>query len=350
MTIQGLWHAVARRDPAADGLFVYGVRSTHIYCRPSCPSRRPRADRVEYFPSAAMAEATGYRACRRCRPELAPADHPSLGRVRRACDAVARRPDAPWTSARMAQAGHASVVQLQRSFRDVLGLTPRDYVAACRRRRFLDELKRGESVTGALYASGYGSPSRVYGTLELPGMTPATYGRGGQGATIRWATTATGLGHLLVAATDRGLCFVALGPEPPALVVSLREEFPRAAIGATSASDLGVFLKAGRAIADSTRLPQAVPLDIRGTAFQWRVWRALTRIPAGETRAYSDVAAALGRPTATRAVARACATNPVSLVIPCHRVVGRTGSLTGYRWGTDVKRHLLAQEKGVGPR
>jgi len=244
----------------------------------------------------------------------------------------------------MARAGAATVAQLQRSFRGVLGLTPRDYVAACRRRRFLDRLKVGQSVTDALYEAGYGSPSRVYGTFELPGMTPASYGRGGQGARIRWSTTGTSLGRVLVAATDRGLCFVEIGPDDTTLIDGLRREFPRAFVEAKASPALGPFIDVARAIAFAKPVPAAVPFDIRGTAFQWRVWRALTRIPVGETRAYSRVAASIGRPEATRAVARACATNPISLVVPCHRVVGRDGSVTGYRWGTDVKMALLAKE------
>lgn len=344
MTTQGLWQAVARRDAAADGLFVYGVRSTRVYCRPSCPSRRPRRERVEFFPSPAMAEAGGFRACRRCRPEVARQSSPAFDRVRRACDAIARQPDASWTSRRLAQAGSASVAQIQRGFRDALGLTPRDYVAACRRRRFLDRLRGGGTVTDAVYAAGYGSPSRVYGSFELPGMTPATYGRGGDGARIRWATVATPLGRVLVAATDRGLCFVEVGDDVATLIDTLRAEFPKAEIAATPAKDLQTYIEAARAVAEARSLPEAIPVDIRGTAFQWRVWRALTRIPAGETRAYAELAAALGKPGASRAVGRACATNPISLVVPCHRAVGADGSVTGYRWGTGVKKALLERE------
>jgi AraC family transcriptional regulator of adaptative response/methylated-DNA-[protein]-cysteine methyltransferase len=346
MTTQGLWQAVERRDRAADGLFVYAVRSTHVYCRPSCPSRRPRPEGVEYFPSPAMAEAGGYRACRRCRPNVDRASEPSVERVRRACDAVARRPDLSWTSARLATVGQASVAQLQRGFRDVLGLSPRDYVAACRKRRFLGQLKNGRSVTDAIYESGYGSPSRVYGSVDLPGMTPATYGRGGEGARIRWATVDSSIGRILVAATHRGLCFVEIGSSDASLLRVLRDEFPRAEVEAKPADDLDVFVAAAKAIAEARPVPASVPVDIRGTAFQWKVWRALTRIPSGETRAYSDLAAAIGRPAAIRAVGRACATNPISLVVPCHRAVGRNGSVTGYRWGTDVKTALLAKEKG----
>lgn len=227
----------------------------------------------------------------------------------------------------------------------MLGLTPRDYVAACRHRQFLDHLKNGRSVTDALYSAGYGSPSRIYGAFELRGMTPATYGRGGRGARIRWATTRTPLGRVLVAATDRGLCFVEIGRDEAALVEELRREFPLATVEPDPSSALGPLLAAARAVAEAKPMPAAVPVDIRGTAFQWRVWRALTRIPLGQTRAYSDVAGSIGQPSSTRAVARACATNPLSLVVPCHRVVGRDGSVTGYRWGTEVKTQLLAEEK-----
>jgi AraC family transcriptional regulator of adaptative response/methylated-DNA-[protein]-cysteine methyltransferase len=355
MTPEGLWRAVERRDRAADGLFVYGVRSTHVYCRPSCPSRRPAPVRVEYFPTPAMAEAGGFRACLRCRPNLATAADPAIDRIRRACAAIAARPEARWTTARIARAGVTSVVQLQRGFRHVLGVSPRDYVSACRRRRFLAILKAGLPVTAAVYEAGYGSPSRVYGAFQLPGMTPATYGRRGEGATIHWATARTSLGHILVGATDRGLCFVEIGPNVTALVAELRREFPRATVDRSMSSRLGAFVAAARAVANAQPMPANLPVDIRGTAFQWRVWRALTRIPVGETRAYSALAASLGQPSATRAVARACATNPISLLVPCHRVVGRDGSVTGYRWGTDVKASLLekearAHERRTGPR
>jgi AraC family transcriptional regulator of adaptative response/methylated-DNA-[protein]-cysteine methyltransferase len=345
MTIEGLWNATLNRDASADGLFVYAVQSTRIYCRPSCPSRKPRRDRVEFFPAAAMAEARGYRACRRCRPNVDRAGDVSIARVRRACDAVARRPDAPWTSDRVARAGGTSVVQLQRAFRGVLGLSPRDYVAACRHRRFLDTLRNGHSVTEAIYEAGYGSPSRVYGGIHLPGMTPATYGRGGQGAIIHWTTAASPIGRIMVAATERGLCFVQVGANDRDLVARLRKEFPLAGIDARASSTLGPLLEAARAVAGAAPLPRELPLDIRGTAFQWRVWRALTRIPRGETRSYAAVAAAIGRPSAVRAVARACATNPIALVVPCHRVVSTNGDLSGYRWGRGVKQALLEAEK-----
>jgi AraC family transcriptional regulator of adaptative response/methylated-DNA-[protein]-cysteine methyltransferase len=341
MTSERLWRAVAGRDEAADGLFVYAVRSTGIYCRPSCASRKPGRNRVEFFPAPAMAEASGYRPCRRCHPDAAARPDATADAVRRACDAIAARPDARWTGTALARAGGTSLSSLQRSFRRALGLSPRDYVAACRRRRFLHALRNGHRVTDAIYEAGYGSPSRVYGAMTMPGMTPATYGRGGAGASIAWATTPTRIGRVLVAATDKGLCFVCIGATDAEVAAALRAEFPKAVIADRPSRSLDRYLDAARRIVAGERWSAALPLDIRGTAFQWRVWRALTSIPPGETRSYRDVAASIGKPTAVRAVARACATNPVALVVPCHRVVAVDGTAGGYRWGTDRKERLL---------
>jgi AraC family transcriptional regulator of adaptative response/methylated-DNA-[protein]-cysteine methyltransferase len=344
-TTERLWQAVTHRDTHADGLFVYAVSSTGVYCRPSCASRKPNRDRVEFFPAAAMAEARGYRPCRRCHPEAAATGSPALARVRRACLAVARQPDAKWTAARLAQAGGTSVVQIQRAFRSVLGMAPRDYVAACRRRRFLDSLRNGHPVTEAVYEAGYGSPSRMYGAIRLPGMQPATYGRGGSGARIEWSTIDSPLGRILVAATATGLCFVEIGETSEALMDSLKKEFPLADIAPKASAALAPLATAALAVALAAAVPQDLPVDIRGTAFQWRVWRELTKIPRGETRTYSDIARSIGAPSSVRAVARACATNPISLVVPCHRVVGADGGLHGYRWGLGVKKKLIETER-----
>ena len=265
--------------------------------------------------------------------------------VRRACDAVTTNPDKPWSNARLATIAGASPVQLQRAFRSVLGISPRDFITASKRRRFLDELKSRPSVTEAIYEAGYGSPSRVYDAIRLPGMTPATYGRGGKGATIHWFTANSTLGRILVASTERGLCFVQIGESDATLTAELRAEFPLASIDEKASRALAPLMAAAQAIADARPLPSDVPVDIQGTAFQWRVWRALTRIPRGETRSYSKVAAEIGQPSAVRAVARACATNPLALVVPCHRVVRNDGQLGGYRWGTRVKKTLLEQER-----
>jgi AraC family transcriptional regulator of adaptative response/methylated-DNA-[protein]-cysteine methyltransferase len=345
MTVDKLWQAVVDRDAAVDGLFVYAVRSTRVYCRPSCASRKPRRDRVEFFPAPAMAEARGYRACKRCRPAAVTTGSSPAHQVRLACERIAREPDRTWSSATLARAAGTSVAGLQRRFRRLLGLSPRDYAAACRQRRFLDILKNGGAVTDAVYEAGFGSPSRVYGSGALRGMTPATYGRGGTGARITWAVTPTAIGRVLVAATERGLCFVAVGASQTALVRSLRDEFPGAGIADRPSSSLGSFTDAVRAVAAGQRWDSSLPLDIRGTAFQWRVWRALSRIPSGETRSYTQVARAIGQPSAARAVARGCATNPVALVVPCHRVVSATTGESGYRWGGGVKRRLLSAER-----
>lgn len=264
--------------------------------------------------------------------------------VTSACAAVLARPDARWTSAGLAKAGGTTPVTLQRAFRAVLGLSPRDYVVACRRQRFLDTVKTGERVTDAIYSAGFGSPSRVYDAIRLPGMTPATYGRGGRGAHIRWLTGASPLGQVMVAATERGLCFVQVGDDV-AMRRALAEEFPLASIDERPSRSLRPLLSAALAAASAKPLPPELPVDISGTAFQWRVWRALTRIPRGQTRSYSDIARAIGSPSSVRAVARACATNPVALVVPCHRVVRADGDLAGYRWGTSVKKQLLSKER-----
>jgi AraC family transcriptional regulator of adaptative response/methylated-DNA-[protein]-cysteine methyltransferase len=293
-----------------------------------------------------MAEAGGFRACRRCRPKSRPAGDSAHEHVRRACRAVAAKPDARWLIAALAKAAGTSVSRLQRGFRSALGVSPRDYVAACRRRYFLDTLRQGRSVTNAVYEAGYGSPSRVYDALRLPGMTPATYGRGGQGARIDWRATGSAVGRVLVAATSRGVCFVGVGADDAELLKALRHEFPKADVATRSSSRLARWTTAVRAMADDGRTDRHLPVDIRGTAFQWRVWKALTAIPRGETRSYGDVARRIGRPTASRAVARACATNPLALVVPCHRVVGQDGSPGGYRWGRDTKTTLLDREKG----
>jgi len=344
--VDPLWTAVLTRDRSADGRFVYAVTSTGIYCRPSCASRRPGPDRVRFYPTPAAAAAAGFRACRRCRPNDRRSPEDSTNALTDVCRAVAGAPNARWTSHRLAQAGGISPERLQRAFRKALGLSPRDYVAACRRRTLLRALRSGQRTTDAIYAAGYGSPSRVYGGVQLPGMTPATYGKGGRGARIDWQAVRSRLGWILVAATPRGLCFVEMGPDRRTLLAALRDEFPAAVIAARPSRRLTALAAAARAAAEGGPASTHVPVDIRGTAFQWRVWRALTRVPRGETRSYAALAAAIGRPSAARAVARACATNPLALFVPCHRIVRGDGQLGGYRWGLEVKRRLLDDETG----
>lgn len=336
------WQAVVDRDPRLLGLFVYAVRSTGIYCRVGCPSRRPRRDRVEFFPAPALAERAGYRACRRCRPKEAAARHPHLALVERACRLLDREGAPTSLTALGAELG-VSAGHLQRVFTRVVGVSPRAWADAGRARVFRRELRKGEGVSRALYAAGYGSPSRVYEGNRL-GMTPATYGRGGAGARIGWAVGNSSLGRVLVGATGQGVCFVSLGRTDQELVEALAAEFPKAE-RERDQERLGEWLAQVVALVEARPPHGDLPLDIRATAFQSRVWQELTRIPIGETVTYQELAARIGRPKAVRAVASACARNNVAVVVPCHRVVRTDGGLGGYRWGIERKRSLLSLEQ-----
>jgi AraC family transcriptional regulator, regulatory protein of adaptative response / methylated-DNA-[protein]-cysteine methyltransferase len=335
------WIAVQARDARADGRFVYGVTSTGIYCRPSCPSRRPRNDRVAFFATPDAAERAGFRACLRCDPR---ADRSiSAQKVDRARVWIETHPDLQPSLARLARVAGASPWHLQRTFKRLLGVTPAEYARARRTGRLKRELKRGP-VTDAIYAAGFGSPSRVY--EDAPGalgMTPRVYRAGGRGVQIRFTTISTRLGLMLVAATDRGLCRVALGDDLSALEQTLRDEFPAAEVRRDRAG-LEPVASALRAAAAGQPIQTPLALDVRATAFQRRVWRALQSIPSGQTRTYTEVARQIGNPRSARAVARACATNPVALAVPCHRVVPISGGAGGYRWGIERKQKLLEGE------
>jgi len=339
-----MWRAVLARDRDADGRFVYAVRSTGIYCRPSCPSRKPHRDRVEFFETPADAERAGYRACRRCRPLEAMQADPWLERIRRACVYLSNVDGHPTLATLAARIG-GSPYHLQRNFKRIVGLTPREYADACRLRTVKRRLRAGRDVTGAMLEAGYGSSSRFYErAAPLLGMPPKTYQRGGAGMDVRYTIVTSPLGRLLVAATPRGVCAVAMGESDQRLERALHAEYPAAAIQ----PDLGSLAGWTRRILAhlAGRVPRLdLPLDVQATAFQWQVWTALAAIPRGETRSYADVASAIGRPRAARAVARACATNPVALAIPCHRVVPAAGGVGGYRWGPARKRALLARER-----
>jgi len=339
------WQAVLDRDRAQAGQFVYAVRSTGIYCQPGCPSRRPQRASVEFFSSPEAAEAHGYRACKRCRPRLAQAADPAMGAVRRACTFIATHSDAPLDLAAIAAHAGLSRFHLQRTFTRLVGLSPRAYLDAVRASRFRRGLRDPRrTLSGAVYEAGYGSSSRVYERRPTGGMTPGDYRAGGKGLVVRYTVVDSALGRLLVAGTEKGVCAVKLGDDDAPLLAELREEFPRAALEA-NAKALAPWTRALRSYA-AGRIPDAdLPLDVRGTAFQWQVWRYLQSIPAGETRTYSEVAQGITRPAAVRAVARACATNQVALAVPCHRVIGKDGSLTGYRWGVQRKDALLKAER-----
>ncbi|MCC7417124.1 MAG: bifunctional DNA-binding transcriptional regulator/O6-methylguanine-DNA methyltransferase Ada [Acidobacteria bacterium] len=339
------WAAVLGRDRSSDGQFVYAVGTTGIYCRPSCPSRRPRRDHVVFFEAAGDAERAGYRACRRCRPAEPPPVDPWVDRIRRACAHLANAEARPSLSTLARHLG-GSRYHLQRNFKRLVGITPREYADACRLARVKRGLRAGEAVTGALLDAGYGSASRFYERAAPKlGMPPRTYGRGGAGATIGYVMVASPLGRLLVAATPRGICSIALASSDHELESSLRAEYPAAVLAHAST---GALTRWTRQVVDhlAGRLPRLdLPLDIRATSFQWQVWQALSSIPYGETRTYKEVAKTIGRPAAVRAVARACATNPVAVAIPCHRVVASDGRLAGYRWGRRRKQALIAGER-----
>ena len=328
------WRAVLAHDRRYDGAFVYAVRSTGIYCRPSCASRRPRRPQVTFYAVPEVAERAGYRACRRCHPADTNGADPAVALVREACRAL----DAGRTPAMAPD-------RLARVFKRIIGITPKQYAAARRVARFKQELKRRKHVSPALYEAGYSSSSRVYEHAhEQLGMTPATYARGGAGLGIAYVTVPTSLGRLLVAATERGVCRVALGDSAALLEADLLAEFSAARVVQDKSGKLHGWVTSILAYLDGREPDLDLPLDIRATAFQRRVWQELQRIPFGKTRSYAEVARRIGKPTATRAVARACGTNPVALVIPCHRVVRENGDLGGYRWGLDRKKALLEKE------
>ena len=340
-----LWQAVVAKDPRFDGQFVFAVSSTKIYCRPSCPSRRPRRERVTFFNLPEAAEAAGFRACLRCRPRSKRAVDPQLELVRRVCSLLNSSTDESPKLAELAAQVGVSAFHLQRTFKRVMGISPRQYVAARRFGEFKQLVREGESVTNALYDAGFNSSSRIYEQAagEL-GMTPATYGRGGRGVKINYTVVQSPLGRLLVAMTERGVCAVRMGDTDRDLERDLRAEFPEATI---ERSDRSLQQPVQKILNHLTNNEPHLdlPLDIRATAFQRQVWEKLRAIPYGETISYGKVAQALGKPGAVRAVGRACATNPVALVIPCHRVVREDKSLGGYRWGLERKQKLLEHER-----
>jgi AraC family transcriptional regulator of adaptative response/methylated-DNA-[protein]-cysteine methyltransferase len=343
-----LWEIVAGRDARFDGRFVYAVRSTGVYCRPSCPSRRPGRAQVRFFALPELAEAEGFRPCRRCRPREA-AWEPRLGRVRRALQVLEEEGEGPLRLSALAARVGASPFHLQREFKRALGLTPRQYADARRLGRLKDSLRGGASIAASLYEAGYGSASRLYEKAgALLGMTPGGYRRGGAGLALRYATAPCPLGRVLVAATEKGVCAVQLGDSESFLEGEIRREFPRAELRRDE-KGLGGALRAVLRLMEGKPPAADLPLDVRATAFQRRVWEHLQKIPMGETRSYAEIARALNLPGGARAVGSACARNPVCLLVPCHRAVRADGALAGYRWGLERKKKLLERErKGKG--
>jgi AraC family transcriptional regulator of adaptative response/methylated-DNA-[protein]-cysteine methyltransferase len=343
------WQAIATRDARFDGRFVYAVTSTGVFCRPTCPSRRPRRDRVRVFAAPDEAQAAGFRACRRCRPadaRVQTASARAVVKARRLIDAhLDTGGEGRLTLQALGAAVGISPFHLQREFQRAIGASPRAYADERRAERLRAALQRGDTVTTATYDAGYGSSRAAYeGGARRLGMTPGAYQRGGEGQYIRATVTPTPFGQLLIAATDRGICRVALGDDAASLEALLAEEFPRAEIVAGDRT-LGGHVAAVRRLLAGEGRTGAPAVDVGGTAFEQRVWRALQAIPYGETRSYQQIARAIGRPTASRAVANACGANPVALVVPCHRVVRADGSTGGYRWGAERKAALLAHER-----
>ena len=338
------WAAVENRDAGADGSFYYGLRTTGVYCRPGCPSRRPLRANTAFFATTSEAEAAGLRACKRCRPTDASTASRHIAAIEKAC-ALLRTSETIPSLGELAAAAAISRFHFHRVFKQVTGATPRDYARTHRLGLLAQRLDAGEKVTEAIYASGFGSSSRAYEAAPAAlGMTPGARRRAGDGETIRYVTVATPLGWALVAATGRGVCLTALGDDRERLAAMVRERFPAALLVAEDAALKDWAEQIVRFIADPGQTPD-LPLDIRGTAFQTRVWRALQRIPLGRTATYAEIARALGQPKAVRAVAQACAANNLALLVPCHRVIREDGDLAGYRWGLERKRALLERER-----
>jgi AraC family transcriptional regulator of adaptative response/methylated-DNA-[protein]-cysteine methyltransferase len=337
------WASVLERSAEADGTFFYSVRTTGTYCRPSCPSRLARPENVRFHATRQDAERAGFRPCKRCKP-----DQPSLAEqhaalVTQACRLIEGTESIPSLEELASRAG-MSVFHFHRVFKAATGLTPRDYAAAHRGARVRKELGRAATVSAAIYDSGYGSNGRFYGESEqVLGMTPTTYRAGGVNAAIRFAIGECSLGSILVAMSERGVCAILLGDDPDALARDFQDRFPRATlIGGDAEFERLVSQVVG--FVEAPGLGLELPLDVRGTAFQQRVWQALREIPAGTTASYTEIARRIGSPTSVRAVAQACGANPLAVAIPCHRVIRTDGGLSGYRWGVERKRALLQRE------
>ena len=342
------WDAILRRDAARDDQFFFGVSTTGVFCRPSCPARRPRPENVRFYATAAEAEHDGLRPCRRCRPT---SPETTAAKMRALAEHIRAQADSgdALTLAALAKRAGMSAGHLQRRFRAVVGVTPRELVEACRLEALKRSLRAGESVTDAIYAAGFGSSSRVYERVDSRlGMTPRQYRAGGEAVEITYAAMSSPVGRLLVGATDRGLCFVQFGDSERELLAALRREYPAARL--TPMRDAGSpafrgWVDALRRHLDAGQPLPSLPLAVRASAFRAKVWRYLQSIPAGETRSYGEVARGIGRRSAARAVASACAANPLAIVVPCHRVIRSDGDLGGYRWGVERKRALLDRER-----
>lgn len=349
LNVEQCWEAIAKRDRSCDGQFFYGVLTTGVYCRPSCPSRPALRANVRFYESAADAEREGLRPCLRCRPLAASGADPNAERIEEVCRYIEAHSDVSLTSDTLAKKARLSLYHFQRSFKAVVGVTPRQYLEAARLKNLKSGLRTSKDVTEAVYGAGFGSSSRVYERADTRlGMTPRQYRQGGRDVAITYVSLNSPVGLMMVGATDRGLCFVQFGETPEALLAQLHREYPAAAIEPMRLPYPPEFQKWTDALMAHLSGAQPhldLPLDIRATAFQMRVWNYLQSIPYGEVQSYREVAEGIGQPGAARAVARACSSNSVAVVIPCHRVIRGNGDLGGYRWGLAVKRALIDRER-----
>jgi AraC family transcriptional regulator of adaptative response/methylated-DNA-[protein]-cysteine methyltransferase len=338
------WGAMLRRDGGADGTFVYAVATTGVYCRPSCPARRPRQDNVSFFDTGEAARAAGFRACRRCRPDAVHAVHPHVTLVTAACRKI-EASDEPTSLNELADNAGLSPFHFHRVFKTITGLTPKAYADAHRANRMRHALSdRKASVTAAIYDAGYGSSSRFYERSgDILGMSATAYRNGGQDTEIRFAVGECSLGSILVARSAKGVCALSLGDDPDALVRALQDRFPKAELVGGDGEFEGLVARVV-GLVDNPAAGLGLPLDMRGTAFQQRVWTALQAVPAGQTVSYAELARRIGAPHSARAVARACSSNAIAIAIPCHRVIRSDGTRSGYRWGVERKRVLLQRE------
>ena len=340
------WTAVERREKAADGAFVYAVKTTGVYCRPSCAARSPRRRNMTFYSTCEEAERAGFRPCKRCRPNEAPLAQQQAALVARACRLIEESEEAPPLD-RLAAAVGMSRFHFHRVFKSVTGVTPRAYAAAHRARRVREELGRSRTVTEAIYGAGFNSGGRFYeASPRILGMTPTDFREGGAHAEIRFAVGECSLGSILVAATARGVCAILLGDAPEPLVRDLQDRFPRATLVGGD-RDFEQLVARVVSFVEAPAVGLDLPLDVRGTAFQQRVWQALRSVPAGQTASYQQIARQIGAPKAVRAVAQACGANPLAVAIPCHRVVRTDGAASGYRWGVERKLALLEREAGA---
>jgi AraC family transcriptional regulator of adaptative response/methylated-DNA-[protein]-cysteine methyltransferase len=343
------WEAIERRDHTFDGKFFFGVVTTGVYCRPSCACRRPLRKNVRFYPNIVSAEHAGLRACRRCRPNEPAQDWQRAERIRQVAAYIQDHFDQPLPLALLAERAGLSSFHLQRTFKAIMGVTPRQFSEACRMKNLKSHLRVDSSVTNAVYEAGFGSSSRVYEKVDTHlGMTPARYRAGGKGTIISYAATDSALGRMMIGATDRGICFIQFGGSDAELLTMLAAEYPAATLQPMPRASLVQFhawMEELRKHLAGEAPKLELPLDFRATAFQWKVWRYLQSIPYGSLKSYSEVAAELDAAGSARAVARACATNRVALLIPCHRVIRGNGELAGYKWGLDRKRTLIDQER-----